>query len=257
MAIQKIFQESYVAELKGKLSTPEGRELYSGDYFPYNVERTKSFVGIQQPEGLLDSLSPSKEDDFDTAVKIFTAFSDLTPIAANLKGFWAYLTHVDLFPYVQKRWPAVLDKSASEKYILDHWFLGNLALEHSLATHWWSVYLSIDEDKTGDARFDLTKVLYHDQDMRIRTIGAAALFRYRPAARAVLRFILDYKDLFTKNFEGKTRYINRFLNALSGSKLMTAMDEDFFYENLKSQITTIQSLDRRSESTSSYVPVMF
>ena len=62
--------------------------------------------GINHPEGLLERLDPSSEGDLQSAIAIYEAYEDITPLFAQQDDLWVYLTHVDLFdtenmaPYV-------------------------------------------------------------------------------------------------------------------------------------------------------------
>ena len=114
MELQKVFKHSYMDELRKNIHISD----YQGESFPYDPSKVKALANVYKPEGLLERLDP--EDDFTSAIEIFKAYDSVTPLLASLPDLWVYLAHVDLFPYVQKRWPKVLDGSADEQYVLNH-----------------------------------------------------------------------------------------------------------------------------------------
>lgn len=158
MALQKVFKEPYVDWIKESISI----DKYGGEEFEYDAGKTKYLANISKPEGLLDKLM-SAENDFQAAIALYEAYPNLTPIiASQQKGLWVYLTHVDLFPYVQKRWPKVITGEADVKYISEHWFY-NGTMRTSLMGLWWSVYCSVDESRGADHKYDLTELLFKQE----------------------------------------------------------------------------------------------
>ena len=115
MELQKVFKHSYMDELRKNIHISD----YQGEAFPYDPSKVKPLANVYKPEGLLDRLDP--DDDFASAKEIYQAYETVTPLLASLPDLWVYLAHVDLFPYVQKRWPRVFDEDVEEQYILNHW----------------------------------------------------------------------------------------------------------------------------------------
>ena len=112
MELQKVFKKSYMESLRRNIHISD----YQGETFPFDPSKVKSLANLYKPEGLLDRLDP--DDDFTTAVELYKAYDSVTPLLASLPDLWVYLSHADLFPYVQKRWPKVLMDDVDEKYIL-------------------------------------------------------------------------------------------------------------------------------------------
>ena len=167
MAKQLIFKEKYVAKLKENIKV----EFFRGMEFVYEKKQVLMLPNVEITLDLANKLKP--DNDFETAVILFEAFKNLEPIQASDERLWVYLSLVDLFPYMQRRWDAVYNGTAKDgkQYILDHWFLtsssqGNL-MRHALAGLWWSVFLSIDETRTD--KYELTKMLFENQTFRTRT----------------------------------------------------------------------------------------
>ena len=93
------------------------------------------------------------DNDFESAIQLYEAFKNLEPIQASDERLWTYLSHVDLYPYMIKRWNSAYLGTAkdSRSYIFDHWFLKSTIhselLRHALSGLWWAVFLSVDETR--------------------------------------------------------------------------------------------------------------
>lgn len=140
MELQKVFKHSYMDMLRKNVNISD----YQQEEFPYDATQVKRLANVYQPEGLLDRMDPT--DDFKSAVELFKAYKDLTPLVASLPDLWVYLCHVDLFPYVQKRWPKVMTDDVDEQYILNHWHENQHFMRTTFAGLWWHVYLTYDEE---------------------------------------------------------------------------------------------------------------
>ena len=148
MQLQKTFKESYMKTLRDAVKSGVAIPLYGNDVFEVDTTQVKRLANVYAPEGLAEKLEVDWESDFKSAIHIYEAFENISPLLASNEAFWAYLTHVDLFSYVQKRWPKVKDNDCSIDYILDHWFLGaNGLLRNAIASMWWSVYNTDDEER--------------------------------------------------------------------------------------------------------------
>ena len=139
MALQKVFKEAYVETLRCNIDP----DNYAGEKFDYDETQVKYMANVHQPEGLQEKLDP--DNLLESAITLFEAYKDLTPLAASKIELWTYLTHVDLFGFMQRWYPAVTDGSADAKFIQDRWFRSPKGtIRSSLAGLWWSVYCSVD-----------------------------------------------------------------------------------------------------------------
>ena len=81
-----------------------------------------------------------------------------------MSDLWIYLAHVDLFPYVQQRHSDVLKDDVTSHYIQQHWFnRGINRFRMVLPSAWWSVYLSVDYNRSNP--FELTEILFKNQEL--------------------------------------------------------------------------------------------
>ncbi|MEP4094591.1 DUF6339 family protein [Reichenbachiella sp.] len=238
MSNQLIFQESYLRKLKADVNAGKSLEYYSNKEFVFDKSKILSYPKILRPDGLVDKLIP--DNDFESARLLFEAYETLPLMWASDERFWTYLTHVDLFPFVQKRWPRIFEndfrtRDQKAEYILTHWFLESpiqdKLIRHSLAGLWWSVYLSIDEERQN--RYELTQVLFRQQDFRTRTLGVYKMARHKNAMKGILEFILENEKLFESGFQEKSRLISKYFNQVGGAINLSFHDKLFFKNELE------------------------
>lgn len=238
MELQKVFKHSYMDELRKNIHISD----YQGESFPYDPSKVKSLANVYKPEGLLERLDP--EDDFTSAIEIFKAYDSVTPLLASLPDLWVYLAHVDLFPYVQKRWPKVLDGSADEQYVLNHWHENSHFMRTSFAGLWWHVFLTYDESRNNP--YELTEVLFKSQDFRTLRFGELGLIRHKPAMIGVLEYLIENNEIMRNAFDARGQFISRYFNLIGGTKPLAYMDKQFFknkLEKIKDKLLLINSIN--------------
>jgi hypothetical protein len=240
MELQRVFKRSYMESLKRNINIAD----YRGEKFPYDETQVRPLANVYRPEGLLEKLDP--EDDFKTAIAIYEAYKDLDPLVASLPDLWVYLAHVDLFPYVQKRWGGVFEEDVNETFIINHW--------HKHSTHflrtifaglWWNVYLTVDENRTD--KYELTRVMYEcGQDWRIMRFGELSLIRQKEACIGVLEFLKENPEIVNSHFTARGQFISRYFNLLGGIQQLSYLEKDFFKNKLyeiKDRILEIKSVE--------------
>ena len=238
MELQKVFKHSYMDELRKNIHITD----YQGESFPYDPSKVKALANVYKPEGLLERLDP--EDDFTSAIEIFKAYDSVTPLLASLPDLWVYLAHVDLFPYVQKRWPKVLDGSADEQYVLNHWHENSHFMRTSFAGLWWHVFLTYDETRNNP--YELTEVLFKSQDFRTLRFGELGLIRHKPAMIGVLEYLIENNEIMRNAFDARGQFISRYFNLIGGTKPLAYMDKQFFknkLEKIKDKLLLINSIN--------------
>ena len=238
MELQKVFKHSYMDELRKNIHISD----YQGESFPYDPSKVKALANVYKPEGLLERLDP--EDDFTSAIEIFKAYDSVTPLLASLPDLWVYLAHVDLFPYVQKRWPKVLDGSADEQYVLNHWHENSHFMRTSFAGLWWHVFLTYDGSRNNP--YELTEVLFKSQDFRTLRFGELGLIRHKPAMIGVLEYLIENNEIMRNAFDARGQFISRYFNLIGGTKPLAYMDKQFFknkLEKIKDKLLLINSIN--------------
>lgn len=246
MQLQKTFKESYMKTLRDAVRSGVAIPLYSKDNFEVDTTQVKRLANVYAPEGLVEKLENVWEDDFNSAVAIYEAYKNISPLLASNEAFWAYLTHVDLFSYAQKRWPKAKESDCSAEYILDHWFIGaNGLLRNAIASMWWSVYNTVDE--TRENKYELTEVLFKNYTLRIITFGSYQLIRHREAMLGILSFLKDNPEIIDNALENRGNFIMKYFNRLGAVKQLSYMKRDFFYNicaSMKDKILNVTSRDQ-------------
>lgn len=238
MELQRIFKNPYLKQLRDNIIVDD----YRKEEFPYDDTQTKALANVYKPEGLLEKLDPT--DDFKTAKALYEAYKDVSPLVASLPNLWVYLTHVDLFQYVQKRWPKIYEKEVDEKYIVNHWHENDHFMRTTFAGLWWHTYLSYDESR--DDPYELTEILFKSQDFRTLRFGELGLIRHRPAMQGVLEFLLENPDVIENAFDARGQFISRYFNMLGGIKPLAYMEKEYFKKvltDIKPSLLNIKSIN--------------
>lgn len=243
MASQTYINPVYLDELKSQVKEGIELERYLEQTFPIPGEMVQVIPQFTEPVDLCDRMDPKNE--FVSAIELYRAYKNLTPIQATDVHFWESLAHTTLFPYVKERWP-LNPESISSDYILQHWFVSSSAnvSRHSVASLWWPVYLTIDDDL--DNPYELTEVLFKNTTFRTRTYGTSLIFPIKEANMGILRYILDHPDL-VKNFEKAGLEIYKYFNRLGATKQLAALNRDFFYKEMGRAHESILKAIRKSE----------
>lgn len=234
MSKQLIFSQVAVDRIMEAFNAPGGDSAYLNSV-PFATTYKTLESPIDAPTQLSSRVNP--DSDVDTAIALYEAYPNLNPLEASSRGFWTYLTHIDLWGYMRNRFPlsADMDATARRNKIRDKWFLGEPSqgslMRHPLAGLWWGVKLSIDESR-GNGKYDLTRILFRDLDFLTRTLGTYQLGRLPSAVRGILGYMFNHPEDFKGQFEDKTRYIMKHFNSLGGALHLGCLDENFYAEEL-------------------------
>lgn len=240
MELQKIFLRSYSDQLRKHIELSN----YRLDEFPYDKTRTKSLANIYKPVGLLDKMNP--DDDFKSALELYKAYNTLTPLIASLPDLWIYLAHVDLFSYMQKRRSDVMREDVEKDYIIRHWFKNDVSIfRMTLPGFWWSVHLSVDMER--DNPYELTEILFKNQELRTSSFGELPLIRHKEAMKGVLEFLKEHPELLEDGFNMRARFIQKLFNNIGGYKKLVYMDKYFFKTELEKRLQIISQKFSREE----------
>jgi len=242
MEKQKIFRSSYVAQLKDNLKKGLSLHLYKNKEFEYDKEKVLILPNVYRPTDLLKKMDV--KNDFKSAVALYEAYKNLTPLQASDDRFWTYLTHVDLFPYMQNKWIEHIAKQPDKEIerFLKHWFLNTTSqdnlMRHTLAGLWWGVHLTIDRERSN--KYELTEVFFRNKTLRARTMGPSLFFRHKEAVIGVLEF---FKENNFRKFDRDHRIFTEYINLIGGTKPLSYFDRHFFkkilyerFEKLKQKI---------------------
>lgn len=241
---QYIFQRDYVAELKknvkdGNIAAYGKREfLYNKDAaFETQVERDDHLL-----EKIIQYTSPG--DDYNAAIALYESFPNLNREQGCYEPFWAYLAHVDLYPYMIKRFCG--DKAPTLTDVKIHWWYSNL-MRRGLSNLWWSVKQSIIEEETEpEKRYHYTEYLFKRMDFRQRRLGSSTLFRHKEAVIGILDYLMENVQ---EHFEGRSNFIMMYFNKQATLKQLSSCDRKYFYDELCSISEDIMSVKDRTEAS--------
>ena len=241
MALQKVFKESYVEALRCNIDP----DKYARETFEYDEAQVRYIANVHHPEGLQEKMDPGNL--LDSAIALFEAYKDLTPLAASKIELWTYLTHVDLFGFMQKWYPPVKEGMVDAKYIQDRWFRSPKGtIRSSLAGLWWSVYCSIDEDR--EDKYELTRLLFRNDNIRTHYLGMSTIIRLKEAMMGILEFLLENPDVSDVHFSSRCIYIVQYFNRLGAVKQLAYMDRVFFKEELMKKKQVLLSITSKAQA---------
>lgn len=242
MMLQKVFKESYAKGLRDKVRAGIDLSDYSKEEFPYDKTMVGSIANLHQPKGLLEKMDFG--DDLASAKALYEAYPGMTPLLASNDSFWTYLTHVDLFPYIQQRWPKVIQGEADKTYIENHWFQGgNFSFQTTLSGMWWTVYCTVDEDRGQEYKYEITDFLF--SHAHFRELVGTSLFRHKEAVIGILEFLMENPELSSSYTKWRIRYIMKYFNQLGATKLLSYFNRGFFKTELEKKKDVL--LNRTSE----------
>lgn len=233
MALQKILTKSYIEDIFDDVSRGQGLDRFLQESFPYDEDKLLVTPQVKEPVGLLERMVPTTEGDFPSAVALYDAYKGLKPLQAINAQFWESLSLTDLFPYMQKRWNLTEAKDL-KKNILNHFtFKSHGMMRHGLAGLWWLVHLSIDENR--DNKYELTEYLFKNYTLRIVRFGVGKVIQHKEAAIGILQYIKDHETEIL-SLENVAHGLTSYFNKLGAVKQLTALDRDFFYNEMAKHI---------------------
>lgn len=230
MKLQKVFKESYVKELRDKVRAESNLSNYGKAEFPYNEKMVRPIANLYQPANLLEKLDYT--DDLISAKALYEAYPNMSPLLASNDCFWTYLTHVDLFQYIQARWPKVIRGEADKNYIESHWFQGGNSFQQtSLSGLWWSVYCTIDKTRGYKRRYEITDFLFNQ--IHYRELVGSTLFRHKEAVIGIIEFLMENPEIANSYAKWRIRFIMKYFNQLGAVKVLSYFKRDFFKAELE------------------------
>lgn len=236
--LQRTFSKEYAAVLK--YAVKQGKsDTYLADEFSYKDEDNNVYrlQGLMHHNVVLD---PEKSD-FENAVAFYEAYKDLSPLIASEEAFWAYLTHVEHYEYVKKRWRISSESSAES--IIDHFFVTSMIkiARNGVARMWWPVHLTIDLANESNP-YHLTQILFERTDI-MQMLSESKLFSCKNLICAILRF-LRYNDIPQEDWAHVNRYIIRYYNSVGGVRKLTYLSEDYFMHELDRNKQILKNLPK-------------
>ena len=238
---QYIFQKDYTEDLYKKVKQKDFT-AYHADKFDYNEDATFS-IEIERRDDLLDVMLQyaTPQQDYDAAIALFEAFPNLTREQAYYSPFWAHLAHVDLYPYMIKRF--CQGATPTETDIKINWWHTNV-MRRGLSNLWWSVKQTIDEKHPTD-KYHYTKYFFKHLDFRQRRMGSSTIFRHHEAVMGILKFL---EENIHDYFEGRSNFIMMYFNKQATLRQLAICDRNDFYNELMEIKPDIMKVQHRTEA---------
>lgn len=215
---QKAFTKEYAEELEFNIES--NLTKYRSDRFDYD---SKSVIDLSYDahEGLLEEMLPylstEAKVEVDAAIKLYEAYKDLSPLEASYRPFWLYLSHVELYPYMYKRWLEGFetDNESLTNHIESHFFYKYQALRSHLEGMYWLVRKSVEYKDNGEPDYTYTRFLFSRRVLGDRGIAARKfLFANDRVFKGILKYIMKNEDtIFSHHMQARATYCAKLLNA--------------------------------------------
>lgn len=235
MELQRTFSKKYSDRLEYMVKHDIEIERYTKKQFDYDKSEVLIIPTIEKPEGLLEQMLPyaNEKSDFEAARILYESYHTISRLQASDKAFWTYLCHVDLFEYIQKRFPKVLEPDFNNSTYIDrHWFYGlGHEIYHPLQGLWWDVNQTITNNPEDPYRY--TRFLFKDYNLRTSFLGRYVSFRNKEQVFGILEFLMNDPELCSEHFRQRTRAISQYFNKLGATKQLISLDRTYFIDTLK------------------------
>lgn len=249
--LQKTFKDSYTKQLIDGVKS--GRRLceYRTGKFEIDESQIRHISGVYQPTGLQQRLIAAAEKDkkkhgAEVAIELYKSYKNLSPLVASNESFWAYLCHTELKEFARLEWP--WERARNEKnYALSHYFFGRDFNRNALASLWWGVYLSFDEERKSNGKnpYELTHVFF--KNYSLRTTWLTVILRIHNALHGILEFFLEHPELIETSVETRGLFISKYFNMLGATKQLSSLPKQFFYDEMKKLHPIIMSIHGRND----------
>ena len=178
---------------------------------------------LREPEG-------AKLYDLENSISFFSVYKNLTYHQATSEAFWSYMTHIQYWDYMQKRWP-VNENSSSQPgdYIREHYFFKSgtdrALIRNGIARLWW--YAKLTYEETAENPFHLTEVLLSKLDIT-QGLLERSWGRNNNILRAFLEFLHDTPSLATGSDSNRIRlrFLYKALTLEGGVGIIDLLSKD-------------------------------
>ena len=233
MALQTILTKKALEKVKDDVALNINLDRFLADDIPFEDKDLLVIPGIKKPEGLLDRLDATTDGDFKSAVAIYEAYKNLTPLQAIEDTFWESLALTDLFPYMQQRW-SLRSTQTLQAAIKNHFFVKSHGMiRQGIGGLWWLVYMTVDEDRPNP--YELTEIIFKNYTLRFIRLGISPVLQHKEAAIGILQYLKDHENDI-ESMENVSNGLTSYFNKLGAVKQLTYLDRDFFYSEMERNI---------------------
>ena len=250
-----IFRESFVTALQTSVVDNIGK-YQKDDVWALNLETEKK-RDLPTPLNMREAinLTVPKDDerrgseDAPNAIRLHQALPKLTPLQARDPRLWTRLTHVEIWPYMRKRWaverwqPRGADKVISG--VKSRYFVAQsqsrALLRNGAARLWWTAEIS--HDPARDNPYELTPILFATLDIT-QTLLERNMGRSRDIVATFLEFIKANEKELTQEGD-KSRYrvrsLAKSLNLTGGVCLLDSLSRNAVRDLLNQEFDRLMS----------------
>lgn len=171
--------------------------------------------------------------DLENVKIIFERYKDIPVELAAEESFWTYLTHVNFWSYMTKRWPyKSSDKNINVIY--NRFFFGKNQAKYrnGISRLWWYGFITYNELLKDPYHY--TKIALRDQERASLLLESANLSRNQVALMAALDILNDLDEMVAEDFieyipnqrNKILRPLVKYINDLGGILIWDIFDQD-------------------------------
>lgn len=233
MEQQTLLTKKYIENIFEEVECGKGLERFLESTFPVDKEKLLRTNKVKHPDDLCDRMNPTTDGDFASAIALYEAYENLSPLQASDAQLWESLALTDLFPYMQQRWK-LKEANDLKRSIINHFQVKSHGiLRQGLSGLWWLVHLTIDEKREN--RYELTEIVFKNYTLRYIRFGVGRVIQHKEAAIGILQFIKDHFGEIT-SLENVANGLTSYFNRLGAVKQLTFLDREFFYKEMENHI---------------------
>jgi hypothetical protein len=250
-----IFKSSFVDGLR--VDIPKNLRLYKTDSIWVTSKGSPSernvltHLALRKP--VIELLEPESDDhkDLENSIRLHRALPELTRLQARDPRLWTRLSHLDLWPYMRKRWPIEKylkdgDKVAQGR-VLERYFIAQsqsrALMRNGVARLWWGAQLTFDPRRSNP--YELTGVLFSTLDIA-QQILERGMGRAHAVLHGFLEFLLKHNtELLTGGDSNRARIrkLAKFLNMHGGLCILDCLSKAEVMNLLEAEFAQIQQLE--------------
>ena len=256
-ATQSLYKQSFIDQIRKDVEDCKSLDLYDRIKSPFSNDMVFKLIGIEKPEGLCDKMCEDAKNELKCAIHLYEAYKGRTPLQATDERLWIYLAHVDLYDYMTRRWPLsearsrkrfegeeVSDDELKKNFILDHWFGSRGYMRQGISNLWWSVFVSIDEERKNP--YELTEYLFERYDFRTRRFASSVFARNKEGMIGLLQSMKE-SPIYNDSFEARSIFAMMYFNRLGGTRQLSALNRDFFISEMKRIEPEVEKIKKRED----------
>lgn len=230
-----VFREAFVNKLRasilGNLKRYKEDESWVEEFADGSRWKLETPIELKAPLDLLDPIDRDLKD-LENSIRLHKALFGLTPVQARDPRLWTSLGHVELWPYMRRRWDVEKyyhERDKAVRYVCQRYFVpqsqSRALLRNGVARLWWYANLTYDGDR--DNPYELTAVLLSTLDIT-QQILERNLGRAQFVMRGFLEFLLrNSHELLSggDDSRSKIRTLAKALNLYGGVCILDCLTQ--------------------------------